>query len=123
MYDNQSSDSDSDYASTNSNHSILTSDGDDAVTSSVFGFVCTICSVRAIKQSELIYQYHNDEVFLTDLDNDVWIKCDECGSSFHQLCWKSYSEIIPIRFVCCKYTVNVCTSMLVMVCGCVFLLC
>ena len=61
----------------------LTSDGDDSITSSVFGFVCTICSVRAIKQTELIYQYHNDEVFLTDLNNDVWIKCDECGSSFH----------------------------------------
>ena len=62
MYENHSSDSD--YASTsNSNHSILTSDGDDSTTSSVFGFVFTICSVRAVKQSELIYQYHNDEVF------------------------------------------------------------
>ena len=62
MYENNSTDSD--YASTsNSNHSILTSDGDDSITSSVFGFVCAMCSVRAIKQSELIYQYHNDEVF------------------------------------------------------------
>ena len=61
MYDNHSSDSD--YASTNSHQSILTSDGDDSITSSVFGFVCTIFSVGAIKQTELIYQYHNDEVF------------------------------------------------------------
>ena len=60
MYDNHSSDSDSDYASTNSNHSILPSDGDDSLTSPVFGFVCAICSVRAIKQRELIYQYQND---------------------------------------------------------------
>ena len=70
MYENYSLESD--YASTlNSNQSILTSDGDDSLTSSVFGFVCAICSVRAIKQMELIYQYHNDEVFLTGLDNDI----------------------------------------------------
>ena len=121
MYDNHSSDSD--YALTNSHQSILTSDGDDSITSSVFGFVCTICSVRAIKQTELIYQYHNGEVFLTDLDNDTWIKCNECGSSFHESCWKSYSEIIPIHFICCKYRVIASTLMLVMVCGYAFLLC
>ena len=62
MFENHSSDSD--YASTsNSNHSILISDGDDSLISSVFGFVCATYSVRAIKQSDLIYQYHNDEVF------------------------------------------------------------
>ena len=88
-----------------------------------FGFVCTICSVRVIKQTELIYQYYNDEVFKIDLDNDMWIKCDEYGSSFHQSCWKSYSEIIPICFVCCKYRVISCTLMLVMVYSYAFLLC
>ena len=93
----------SDYDSYDSNSS---NDSDDSLTSSIFGFTCKICHLRAIKQSHLEEQFLQDEVFMSDLDNKIWVKCDNCESAFHKSCWESYDEMVPVHFVCCKYCIH-----------------
>ena len=99
----------SDYSSSlESNHLIMTDySSSDSLTSSIFGFVCKICHLRCIKQTELDIQYLCDDVFLIDLDHDIWMKCDECSLSYHKSCWEDFteSEFDPVgHFLCCKYT-------------------
>ena len=77
-------------------------DSDDSVTSSVFGFTEKNCYLRAIKQTHLEDQFLQDVVFMSYLDNDIWVKCNNCESAFHKLCWKSYGDNVPVCFVCCK---------------------
>lgn len=95
-------DSHSDYSSVESY-----SDCGESLTSSILGWFCEICHVRAVKQTELEMQYFNREItVLSDLDNEQWIRCDECNNSYHMTCWETYSPALPTdrdRFTCCKY--------------------
>ena len=79
-------------------------DSNSSLTFSVFGFVCEICHVRrAIKQSDLEDQFLNEEIYLKDQDDDIWLKCDECASTYHKTCWETYNNYnITVRFVCCE---------------------
>ena len=77
-------------------------DSDDSLTSSIFGYTCKLCKIRAISQSHLEEQFLNEEITLEDLDHDIWLKCDECGSSYHKTCWENCDKDIPVRFVCCE---------------------
>ena len=81
-------------------------DSHDSVTSSIFGFTCKICHLRAIKQTHLEDQFLQDVVFMSDLDNEIWVKCDNCESAFHKSCWESYNDNVPVCFVCCKYCIH-----------------
>ena len=99
------SDSNDSYSSQNSYYTQYSPS--DSLTSSIFGFVCKICFVRCVTQSDLHMQYLQDDVFLIDTDKDIWLKCDECGSTYHKSCWDNIGaapnqEPSP-RFVCCKY--------------------
>ena len=92
---------DSDYDSSLSYPTDYTSD--DSITSSVFNFVCKICFVRAVKQTHLEFQFLDEEIYLIDIDKDTRIKCHQCNSAFHRTCWETFSQNIPIPFICCEY--------------------
>ena len=92
-------------------------DSDDSITSSVLGFFCEICHVRAVSMLTLNEQEFEDEVFLKDLDRDYWVKCDSCNSSYHHTCWETYDEgPIEGRFYCCKYICTACCTLLHLLC-------
>ena len=91
----------SDHLST-SNSSVDSLDSNDSLTSSVFGFTCGICKVRAVSQLTLEEQFQAEQLLLTDLDKEKWVKCDDCGASYHKTCWETYDVYLPIRFLCCK---------------------
>ena len=100
--------SNSGYSSSQeSNNSCMTDySSSDSLTSSITDYVCTICQLRCIKQTDLQYQYLNDDVFLLDLDHEIWLKCDECSSSYHKSCWEDFIECefdTKGHFLCCKY--------------------
>ena len=68
------SDSDSDHDS-------------DSVTSSIFGFTCQICELRAKSATQLEYKYLEHDLPLLDSDGVHRAKCDACGASGHLVCW------------------------------------
>lgn len=84
------------------NSSFSSNNTDDSLTSSVFGFVCNICKVRAVSQLTLEEQFMAEDLILTDLDKEEWVRCDDCGGSYHKTCWETFSDDLPVRFVCCK---------------------
>ena len=84
---------------------------DDSVTSSIFGFTCQICELRAKNATELEYKYLEDDLPLLDSDGVHWGKCDACGSCGHLVCWEEYlghKIQWANRFYCCKYVVEWC---------------
>ena len=96
-----SSETDSDFASS----CMYPSDYDtDSITSSVFGFTCKISYDRAVNQTDLEYQFLSEKMYLIDTDEEIWLKCDDCGACYHQTCWETFDENIPAPFNCCKYT-------------------
>ena len=68
---------------------------DDSVTSSIFGFTCQICELRAKNATELEYKYLEDDLSLLDSNGVHWGKCDACGSCGHLVCWE---DILVIKF-------------------------
>ena len=85
---------------------VYDTDSNDSLSSSIFGYTCEICDLRAQNSTELEYKYLQDEVPLTDSDGVDWSKYDACGTCFHLVCWEE-SRGVRIqwnhRFYCCKY--------------------
>ena len=78
---------------------------DDSITSSIFGFTCQICDLRAKNATQLEYKYLQDDLPLIDSDGVHWGKCDACGVCGHLVCWEeSLGDKIQWdnRFCCCK---------------------
>ena len=74
--------------SMDSNNSYFTQySSSDSLRSSIFGFSCKICYVRCVTNLDLESQFLQNEVFLIDLDKEIWIKCDECGSVCFDNAW------------------------------------
>ena len=87
------------------------SDSDDSLSSSIFGFTCEICKLRAKDAIQLEYKYLQDDLPLLDSDGVHWGKCDACGTCVHLVCWEeSIGDKIQWdnRFYCCKYVVEWC---------------
>ena len=61
---------------------------DDSVTSSIFGFTCQICDLRAKNITQLEYKYLHNDLPLIDSDGVHWDKCDACGACGHLVCWE-----------------------------------
>ena len=56
---------------------------------------------------QIYNQYLNDDIFLLDLDHEIWLKCDECSSTYHKSCWEDFIERefdAEGHFLCFKYT-------------------
>ena len=90
---------------------VMSDSDDDSVTSSIFGFTCQICELRAKNATELEYKYLEDDLPLLDSDGVHWGKCDACGSCGHLVCWEEYlghKIQWDNRFYCCKYVVEWC---------------
>ena len=87
------------------------SDSDDSLSSSIFGFTCEICELRAKDATQLEYKYLQDDLPLLHSDGVHWGKCDACGTCVHLVCWE---ESIGGKiqwdnwFYCCKYVVEWC---------------
>ena len=64
------------------------SDSDDSLSSSIFGFTCEICELRAKDATQLEYKYLQDDLPLLDSDGVHWGKCDACGTCVHLVCWE-----------------------------------
>ena len=87
---------------------IVLSHSDDSLSSlssSIFGFRCELCELRAKDATQLEYNYLQDDLPLLDSDGVNWGKCDACGKCVHLVCWEeSIGDKIQWdnRFYCCK---------------------
>ena len=63
-------------------------DSDDSLSSSIFGYTCEICHLRAQNSTELELKYLQDELLITDSDGVNWGKCNACGACVHLVCWE-----------------------------------
>ena len=55
----------------------------------------------------------SDNVFLFDLDNEIWLKCDGCRSAYHKSCWEDFIESeyeADGHFLCCEQTFLICPT-------------
>ena len=80
-------------------------DSDDSLSSSIFGFTCEICELRAKDATELEYKYLQDDLPLLNSDGVNWGKCDACGTCVHLVYWEeSIGDKIQWDnwFYCCK---------------------
>ena len=44
------------------------------------------------KSNRFAHAVPSEDVFLIDIDNDIWLKCNECGSSYHKSYWKNIAD-------------------------------
>ena len=87
------------------------SDSDDSLSSSIFGFTCEICELRAKDATQLENKYLQDDLPLLDSYGVHWGKCDASGTCVHLVCWEeSIGDKIQWDnwFYCCKYVVEWC---------------
>ena len=71
--------------------------------SEYFSWHCIVCSQLAQSPLELEMQHITyDSVVYSDVNNDKWVKCDECLSAFHLKCATNQPEhlVANQRFVC-----------------------
>ena len=71
--------------------------------SEYFNWHYVICSKLALSPLILEMQHITyDSVVYSDVNNDKWVKCDDCMSPFHLICATSEPEhtVANKRFVC-----------------------
>ena len=63
--------------------------------SKYFNWHCVICSKLALSPLTLEMQHITyDSVVYSDVNNDKWVKCDDCMSPFHLICATSELSIL-----------------------------
>ena len=72
--------------------------------SEYFNWHCVICSKLALSPLTLEMQHITyDSVVYSDVNNDKWVKCDDCMSPFHFICATSEPEHIVAKQEICLY--------------------